>query len=62
MNFLKFIIMISLMSVKSIFFNKNPILFLKKMISKFEYRTPYEIYYIKNNMTNAFKLYFMIDT
>ena len=60
MNFLKFIIMISLISVKSI--KLNPLAFLKKLISKLEYRTPFDTYYIKNNMTNTFKLYFMIDT
>jgi len=60
MNFLKFIIIISLISVKSI--KLNSLAFFKKLISKFEYRTPYETYYIKNNMTNTFKLYFMIDT
>lgn len=81
MNFLKFIIMISLISVKSIIINssafasashiegtrstsspRNPMLFFKKMISKFDYKTPYDTWYLKNNETDTFKLFFMIDT
>lgn len=62
MNFLKFFIIISLISVKSMIFNKNPMFFLKKIISKFDYKTSYDMWNLKYNNTDIFKFYLIIDT
>ena len=65
MNFLKLIIMIQIISVTSIYnkllFNKlfNPFI---KIISKFDYKTSYDMWNLKYNTTDIFKFYLIIDT
>jgi hypothetical protein len=57
MNLLKFIIIIqSVFSQKRNIWNK-----FINLLSKIPYKTQYDIYYLKNNGTNIYKIYFIID-